>query len=291
VKFAYTYRRPAELYLFRLDIAENIMPEFPGASEEPRFVGRESGSADDLGLKQTERAYKVGNLKEPIFTWLYGLGELDATGQGGRGDTPEKVGDRLLPAVVIDLNVSTCGKCLLVSSGKVGKLAFKGDCHLGEGAGISLVDGETAVGKVYLSCKSHHTMEYPAAEIVGHETESVVAAQNGAGMETQVFDSDSLKPSRKLCGGRCNRNALVVQDESKYVKTRCRGRFAKDPRFVHEQTQCIVSFHRPINKSDGNRSTSLKAEDFPRITTTPILKSTSRRIVSHRYVWRKGGAK
>ena len=101
-------------------------------------------------------------------------------------------------------------------------------------------------------------------------------------MEAQVFDSDFLKPPRKLCGSRFNRNPLVVQDKAKYVKTRRRGRFAKDARFVYEQTQCITSFHRLINKSDGDRSTSLKAEDFPRITTTPILKSTSRGIVSNR---------
>ena len=301
MRFTYTYRsldglrhglrprrRPVGLNLFRLDVAENVVLEFPRASEEPRFVGREAGSADDLGLKQAKRAYKVGNLKKSVSAWLYGLREFNGTRQSSGGDMPEKVGDSLLSAVVIDLNVFTCGKCLLVSSGKVGKLAFKGGRHLGECAGIALVDGETVVGEVNLPSKSHHAMEYPAAKIVGHETESVVAAQNGAGMETQVFDPDFLKPSRKLCGGRFNRNALVVQDKSKYVKTRCRGRFAKDARFVYEQTQCIVSFHRPINKSDGNHSTSLKAEGFPRITTTPILRPTSLEIVSHHCVWRKG---
>lgn len=152
------------------------MPESPRTSKEPQLVSRETCSTDNLRFKQAERAYEVCDLKKPVFAWLYGLCEFNATWQSGGGDTPEKVGDRFLPAVVIDLDVITCGKYRFVPSGKVGKLAFKRERHLGEGTGIPLINGETMVGKVYLSCKGHHAMEYPAAKIIGHEAESVVAA-------------------------------------------------------------------------------------------------------------------
>ena len=104
----------------------------------------------------------------------------------------------------------------------------------------------------------------------------------GAGVEAKILDADSLKSACKFHRCRFYRKTLVVQDKPKNVEPRCRGWFAKDSRFVHEQTQCSALSHRLINKSDGNCFTSLKAEDFPRITTTPALRPTSACILPNR---------
>ena len=77
-------------------------------------------------------------------------------------------------------------------------------------------------------------MEYPSAKIAGHETKSVVAAHNRAGMETKVFDLDFFKPPIKCGGSRFNRKTLVVQDKSKDVKPRGLSGFTKDSRFINE---------------------------------------------------------
>ena len=291
MRFAYTYRSPdKELYLFRFDVAENVVTESPWASEELGLVGRKPYAAVNLGLKKAKRTYEVCNLEKSVFVRFNSLREFNWAWQSSGGDLSEKVGDRFLATVVIDLYIPACGEHFLVSKGEVGKLAFKGGCHLWTFTRIPFIDGETMVREIYLAGESHHAMEYSTAEIASHETESIVTAQDGPGMETQILDADFLKPSRKLCSSRFNRNPLVMQDKSKYVKTRCRGRFAKDSRFVHKQTQCVTLSHRLLNKSDGNCSSSLKAEDFPRITTTPILRSTSRSSVSNRRMVRKGAS-
>ena len=258
------------------------MPELLRPTKELAFVSRKPHAAADLTFKQAKRAYKVCNLEESVFTRFHGLGELNGAWQGCGCDTLEKVGDGLLPAVVIDLYALVGGEHVPVADGEVGELSFKGCRHLGKIAGISLVDGKTMVGETYLTREGHHAVEYPAAQVAGHEAESVVAVQNGADVEAQVLDADFLKPAYKLHRRRFYRKTLVVQDKPKNVKPRCRGWFAKDSRFVHEQTQCSALSHRLINKSDGNCFTSLKAEDFPRITTTPVLKPTSACILPNR---------
>ena len=257
------------------------MSELLRPAEELAFVSREPHAAADLTFKQAKRAYEVCDLEESVFTRFHGLGELNGAWQGCGCDTLEKVGDGLLSAVVIDLYARVGGEHVPITDGEVGELSFKGCRHLGKIAGISLVDGKTMVGETYLTREGHHAVEYPAAQVACHETESVVAVQNGAGVEAQVLDADFLKSAYKFLRRRFYRKTLVVQDKPKYIKPRCRGWFAKDSRFVHEQTQCVALCHLPVNKSDGNRFPSLKAEDFPRITTTPILRSTSAGSISN----------
>ena len=298
MRFTYTYRsflrlrlRPSErreLYFLHFDVAENVVPELLRPTEELAFVSRESPAAADLAFKQAKRAYEVCDLEEAVFTRFHGLGELNGAWQGCGCDALEKVGDGFLPAVVIDLYALVGGEHVPVTDGEVGELSFKECRHLGKIAGISLVDGKTMVGKAYLTREGHHAVEYPAAQVEGHEAESVVAVQNGAGVEAQVLDADFLKSEYKLHRRRFYRKTLVVQGKPKNIKPRCRGWFAKDSRFVHEQTQCVALCHLPVNKSDGNRFPSLKAEDFPRITTTPILRSTSCGSITNRQIRRKG---
>ena len=264
------------------------MAELLRSAEELGFVNRESSTATDLTFKQTKRTCEVCYLEESVFARLYGLSELDGAWQRRRGNALKKIGNGFLSAVVIDLYAPVGGEHVPVAGGEVGELPFKGCRHLGKTAGISLVDGKTMVGEIYLTRESHHAVEYPAAEVAGHETESVVAVQNRTGVEAKVLDADFLKPAYKLHLRRFYRKTLVVQDTPKDIKPRCRGWFAKDSRFVHEQTQCVSLCHLPVNKSDGNRFPSLKAEDFPRITTTPILRSTSGGSITNRQMRRKG---
>ena len=99
------------------------------------------------------------------------------------------------------------------------------------------------VGEVDLTGESHHSMEYPATKVAGHEAESIVAMQDRTCVEAQVFDTYFFKPPRKFHSRRFYRNPLVMQDKAKDIKSRCRGWFAEDSRFVHEQTQCIVLCH------------------------------------------------
>ena len=268
--------------LIGLYMAKHVVTELLRAAEEVAVVFREPHATVDLAFKQAERAYEVCHLEESVFTGFNGLRELNGTWQGRRGDALEKVGDGLLPAIVIDLYAPVCGEHIPVAGGEVGELSFKGCCHLRNVAGISLVDGKAMVGEVYLTRESHHAVEYPAAQVAGHEAESVVAVQNGSGVEAQVLDADFLKPACKLHRRRFYRKPLVVHDKSKNVEPRCRGWFAKDSGLVHEQTQCVALRHLSVNKSDGNRFPSLKAEDFPRITTTPILRSTSEGSITNR---------
>ena len=268
--------------LLGLDITKHVVAKLLRPAEEPGFVDRESYAATDLVFKQTKRTCEVCYLEESVFARLYGLGELDGAWQRRRGNALKKIGNGFLSAVVIDLYAPVGGEHVPVAGGEVGELPFKGCRHLGKTAGISLVDGEAVVGEVDLAGESHHAMEYPSAEVAGHETESVVAVQNGAGVEAKILDADSLKSACKFHRCRFYRKTLVVQDKPKNVEPRCRGWFAKDSRFVHEQTQCSALSHRLINKSDGNCFTSLKAEDFPRITTTPVLKPTSACILPNR---------
>ena len=265
------------------------MAELLRSAKELGFVNRESNAATYLTFKQMKRTCEICDLEESVFARFHGLSELDGAWQCRGRDTLEKVGDGLLPAVVIDLYTLVGSEHVPVTGGEVGELSFKGCRHLGKTAGISLVDGKTMVGEIYLTRESHHTVEYPAAEVAGHETESVVAVQNGAGVEAKVLDADFLKPAYKLHLRRFYRKTLVVQDKPKDIKPRCRGWFAKDSRFVHEQTQCVALCHLAVNKSDGNRFPSLKAEDFPRITTTPILRSTSGGSITNQQMRRKVG--
>ena len=287
---AYRAERPQRgiSNLHALDITKHVVAELLWPAEEFAFVNRESNTAIDLTFKQAKRAYEVCNLEESVFTRFHGLRELNGAWQGCGGDALEKVCDGFLSAVVIDLYAPTGGEHVLVADGEVGELPFKGCRHLRKIAGISLVNGKAMVGEIYLTREGHHTMEYATAEVAGHESESVVAVQNGASVEAQVLDANFLKSAYKLHLRRFYRKPLVVKDKSKNVEARCRGWFAKDSRFVYEQTQCVVLCHLLANKSDGNRFPSLKAEGFPRITTTPILRSTSNGSITNRQMRRKG---
>ena len=188
------------------------MPELLRPAEKLAFVSREPHAAADLTFKQAKRAYEVCDLEESVFTRFHGLGELNGAWQGCGCDTLEKVGDGLLPAVVIDLYALVGGEHVPVTDGEVGELSFKECRHLGKIAGISLVDGKTMVGKAYLTREGHHAVEYPAAQVAGHEAESVVAVQNGADVEAQVLDADFLKSAN-------NESPAASQDQPITVAT------------------------------------------------------------------------
>ena len=55
------------------------MTEFPRTAEELGLVGRETDSADDLGLKKAKRTYEVCSLKKPVFARFYGLRKFNGT--------------------------------------------------------------------------------------------------------------------------------------------------------------------------------------------------------------------
>ena len=271
--------------LFCLDVAENIMTELFRTAEEPRFIDRETCATSQLQFKQLKHANEIGNLEESIFLGFDRLRKFNRTWQVCCGHATEIVGYHLLAAIVIDFNAFKGGETFMIAGGEVGELVLKGFGHLSRFARISLVNRETVIREIYLAGERHHPIEYPPSKVSSHETKSVVAAHYRPSVETDVLDFYFLKSLVKHDNCGFYREPLVMQDQSEDIETRCLSRFAKDSRFVYKQAQYVFLYHNSINKSDGNRSPSLRAEDFPRTTTTPILESTSTCIIPDQRTW------
>ena len=292
MRFAYTYRSPdKELYLFRFDVAENVVTEFPRTSKELLFRSGERNVRVKFQFQEVEGTNEVGKLEKPISTRLHVVGEFNLAVQASLEHLMKKPRDGGLPAVVVYLDAADGQKCIMACSNKLGERYLELFNDLVCGIDISLVDREAMVSVIDPAGESHHAGEYSSPQLTAQHGVVFFAANERAGMKAMPFQSDFGIRAFKVGNVGGYVNGLVVEDHAENVESTFGIWETEIPRLVDKDTKYFCLHANPAKKREWrDTSPATHAESFPRIPVTPAHGRRSIIIVSNRRVRCKGAS-
>ena len=281
MKFAYTYRRPTELYLFRLDIAENVVPEFPGTSKELLFRPGERNVRVKFQFQEVKGTNEVCKLEKPISARPHIVSEFNLAVQARLEHLMKKPSDGGLPAVVVYLDAADGQKCIMSCGNKIGERYLELLNKLVCGIDIPLVDRETMVFVIDPAGESHHAGKYSPTQLTAQHRIVFLVANERTGVKAMPIQSYFGIRAFEFGNFGGYVNGLVVEDHFENVESAFGIRKTEVSRLVDKDTKYFCFHANPAKKRewrDANLATH--AESFPRIPVIPAHGRRSGSIVS-----------
>lgn len=217
------------------------MLERPRTAEELLLGIRQVNPGGHLLIDETDGANEIRNLAELVLGGLDRLRKLDIKMRTGTEEPVEKVRDRLLPTVVVDLDPLVLGEIEPVPVDQIGKLSLQALHNRNRSIEELLVRRQADILERDLVGEGQHPVEYLAPQIPVHEDELVVRMDDRPGMEIEVCNPDVGELRVETIGQFADGEGLVMRHKRKDVESGGPVIPAKNPRFVHKYTQHRVS--------------------------------------------------
>ena len=272
------------------DIAEDIVAEFPWATEELLFGSGQRDIGAKLKFDKVQGADEVCKLKKAIAGRSYLFSKLHMAAYCVFKNLMKHSRNWSLSAIIVDFDPLERGEEFAILQDEIVEIRFKAGNDLLRGVYELLVHAETMIPIFNLARKCHHARENASTKLAAQHGVVLLASDERAGMETVTLKANFAVGALKEGDSFGYVNGLVVEHHADNVETGFSVGDVEVSRFVHEYAQRFCFHSVPSQKREWrDTNPATHAESFPRIPVTPSRRKKSPRIVANRGCGCNGG--